>query len=88
MAKSKSPQPPEQSPTNIQIVCEQPIIIPRDPMPMEESPLPESSSSWPRFIFAVGCIAVLAFVLRPVPGQIQTWCQNLIQQVLQMVQLP
>ena len=53
MAKSKSPQPPAPPTTNIQIVCQEPIIVPRDSAPTEETPLPAENTSWPRLILVI-----------------------------------
>ena len=61
MTKSKSPQPPAPPATNIQIVCQEPIIVPRDAEPAEESPPPAENAPWPRFILIGGTIAVLMF---------------------------
>ena len=88
MTKSKSPQPPAPPATNIQIVCQEPIIVSRDSAPMEETPLPAENTSWSRLILFVGATAVLLFFPWLDPAQIQTLWQGFIQQLLQSLKLP
>jgi len=86
MAKSKSPQPPAPPSTNIQIVCQEPIIVPRDAAPMEETP-PENPS-WSRLILIGSATVILLFFPWLDTAQIQTLWQGLIRQVLQALNLP
>jgi hypothetical protein len=89
MAKSKSPQTPAQPTTNIEIVCqEQPIIVPRDAEPPEQSPLPAENAPWSRFILIGGTIAVLTFLSWVAPAQTQALWQSFIQQMFQLAKLP
>ena len=86
MAKSKSPQPPPTPATNIQIVCQEPIIVSRDPNPTEDDSA--ETPSWPGILFTGGTIVVLAVVAWQTPAQLQNLWQNFSQQVLQWVHLP
>ena len=88
MAKSKSPQPPALPTTNIQIVCQEPIIVPRDSATTEETPLPAENTSWPRLILVI--VATVVLVLFPWldPAQTQALFQGFIQQIFQSLNLP
>ena len=88
MAKSKSPQPPAPPSTNIQIVCQEPIIVPRDAEPAEEIPPPAENAAWPRFILIGGTIAVLMFLSWLTPAQTQALLQNFIEQFFRLAKLP
>jgi len=88
MAKSKSPQPPAPPSTNIQIVCQEPIIVPRDAEPAEETPPPADNAAWPRFMLIGGTIAILAILSWLAPAQTQALLQNVIQQLFQSAKLP
>ena len=88
MTKSKSPQPPAPPATNIQIVCQEPIIVPRDAEPAEESPPPAENAPWSRFILIGGTIAVLTFLSWVAPAQTQALWQSFIQQMFQLAKLP
>jgi hypothetical protein len=87
MEKSKSPRPQTAPSTNIQIVCQEPIIVPRDAEPAAETPLPAEDTSWPRFILIGGTIAVLVFLSWLAPAQTQALWQSVIQQLFQMAKL-
>jgi hypothetical protein len=87
MAKSKSPQPPAPSSTNIQIVCQEPIIVPRDAEPAEEAPLPAENRSFPKFILIGGTLAVLVLLSWLAPTQTQSLWQSFIQQLFQWARL-
>lgn len=86
MSKSKSAQPPAPPSTNIQIVCQEPIIVPRNAEPAEQSP-PENRA-WPRFMLIGGTIAVLTLLSWLAPAQTQALLQNFIQQLFQSAKLP
>ena len=86
MAKSKSPPPPATPATNIQIVCQEPVIVSRDPDTTEDGPA--ENSSWPGLVFTGGTIAFLALIAWQAPAQLQNLWQYLIQQVFQWVHLP
>jgi len=85
MAKSKSPQPPALPSTNIQIVCQEPIIVPRDAEPAET---PQENPAWPRFLLIGGTLAVLTLVSWLAPVQAQALLQDFIQQLFQSAKLP
>ena len=88
MAKSKSPQPPAPPTTNIQIVCQEPIIVPRDAESVEQSPPPAENAPWSRLILVVVATAVLVFFPWLAPAQSQALLQSFIQQVFQLLKLP
>ena len=88
MTKSKSPLPPAPPATNIQIVCQEPIIVPRDAEPAEESPPPAENAPWPRFILIGGTIAVLMFLSWLAPAQSQALWQSCIEQLFRLAKLP
>jgi len=81
MAKSRPPQPPAESETNIQVVCPEPIIVPRDAEPAEQTPLPSDDAWGPRLFLVGGTLAVLLFLWWQYPAQTQALWQSFIGQM-------
>jgi len=86
MAKFKSPQPPATPATNIQIVCQEPIIIPRDSDPAEDDSA--ESPSWLGLLFFGSIGAVLVVVAWHAPALVQSLWGDFLQQVTQWLHLP
>jgi len=88
MSKSKSPQPPAPPATNIQIVCQEPINVPRDAEPAEQSPPLAENAPRSRLILVVVATIFLVFFPWLDPAQTQALWHSLIQQIFQLVKLP
>jgi hypothetical protein len=71
---------------NVRVQCETTIIIPRDPEPAAETPLPDDGNAWQGFILIGGTIAAFLFWLAP--EQMEAFWRNFIQQILQFAQSP
>ncbi len=65
------------------VIYRQPIIIPSNPEPAEETPLPADNAGWPRLILIGGSVLALLCAWHIGPDQIGTLCNNIIQQIFQ-----
>ena len=65
----------------LRVLYDDPIIIPHDPQPAEETPLPADNGDWTGLVLIGGSIVVLFCLWWLVPDWMETVWKNLIRHI-------
>ena len=88
MKKTSKTQTSENTAKDFRVLHGEPIFIPHDPQPSEESPLPSENGAWPGFILVGGSIVALLCAWWFAPTQMDAFLKNLIHQIFQFAGQP
>lgn len=83
--RNSTPRRPDKSAKELRVLYDNPIIIPQDPEPSDESPLPADNNAGPGFILIGGSVLALLCLWWLAPQWLDATWKNLIRQILHFV---
>jgi hypothetical protein len=86
-ARTSTARRPDKNSKEFRALYDDPIIIPHDAEPSEQTPLPADDNSWPGILLIGGVIVVLLCLWWLAPEWLGTTVKNIIRQVLHLAGL-
>lgn len=83
--RNSTPRRTDKSAKELRVLYDNPIIIPQDPEPSDDSPLPADNNTGPGFILIGGSILALLCLWWLAPQWLDATWKSLIRQIIHFV---